>query len=236
MPKPALVALFSLLIAIHLFMPATVSAEDALEAPPAPPGTLEVAGRAAVLVKPDTALMAFSVESNARLAANAVAENARQTEALLKALRAIMGEGDNLQTASVNLQPVYDKSDNLRPSGYRVNNRVSLETRQMDKIGDFIDAAASGAGRISGLNFRSSQEADHRTRAAVLAVKRARSDARELAAAADVRLGRVITIRYAPQGPPGVFYEKATLAMGRTPVEIGDLSIEADVAMVFEIR
>jgi uncharacterized protein YggE len=234
MPKTVLTILVVLAAVCHIMLPGAAAEE---EMPAVSRGTLEVAGRAAVLVKPDTAQMAFIVESNARQAADAVAENALKTETLLKALRTRMKEGDNLQTTSVSLQPVYDKSDNLRPSGYRVSNRVSLETVQMDHIGDFIDeAAASGAGIISSLQFRSSREADHRTKAAVLAVGRARSEARQLAQAAGVNLGRVLRIQYSPQGPPGVFYEKATLAMGRTPVEIGDLSIEADVTMVFEIQ
>lgn len=228
------IGIATLLMVCHLVLPAGVVAQDLAETEPS---TLEITGRAAVIVEPDTAAIAFTVESNARQAANAVAENARKTEAILKALRAVMGDDDKLQTASISLQPVYEKDDRLRPSGYRVSNRVSLETRRMDQIGAFIDeAAAAGAAKISSLQFSTSKEAVHRTEAAVRAVAQARADAQQLARAANATLGRVLKLRYAPQGAPGVFYEKAALAMTRTPVEIGDLTIEAEVVMVFELQ
>jgi uncharacterized protein YggE len=229
-----------------VLMPATLLALPAYaidETPAAPvgigpaPATLEVAGRASVVVQPDMALLAFTVETNARQAQDALAGNAQKTEMLIAALRKTMGDEDRLQTASFNLQPVYEKDDRLRPSGYRVSNRVSLETIQMGKIGQFIDqAAGAGAGMISSLQFRSSREAEYRTEAAVLAVGQARVEAQKLAQAAGVRITRVSQIRYTPQGLPGIFYEKAALAARRTPIEIGDLTIDAEVSMVFEIE
>lgn len=234
MTKQTWIGIVALLMACQFVLPAAAAAQDHRETTPA---TLEVTGRAAMIVKPDTAAITFTVESNARQAANAVSDNAKKTEALLEALRGIMGDTDKLQTASISLQPVYDKDERLRPSGYRVSNRVSLETRRMDDIGAFIDeAAATGAAKISNLQFSTSEEANHRTEAAVLAVAQARSDAQRLSRAADATLGRVLKMSYAPQGPPGVFYEKAALAMARTPVEIGDLTIEAQVVMVFELH
>ena len=200
------------------------------------PATLEVAGRASVVVQPDMALLAFTVETNARQAEEAVAGNSQKTEELIAGLRKIMSDEDTLQTANFSLQPVYEKDARLRPSGYRVSNRVSLETFQMGKIGQFIDqAAAAGAGTISSLQFRSSREAAHRADAAVLAVGQARIEGQKLAQAAGVRIVRVLQIRYTPQGLPGIFYEKAALAASRTPIEIGDLTIDAEVVMVFEI-
>lgn len=231
--------LILMMIAVPLALPAYAIAEDsaAQVATRSDPATLEVAGRASVIVQPDMALLAFTVETNGRQAQEAVAGNAQKTEKLMAALRKIMNDEDRLQTASFNLQAVYEKDDRLRPSGYRVSNRVSLETIQMGKIGQFIDQAAqAGAGMISSLQFRSSHEGEYRTQAAVLAVGQARLEAQKLAQAAGVRVTRVKQIRYSPQGLPGIFYEKAALAASRTPIEIGDLTIEAEVTMVFEIE
>ncbi|MCB2169412.1 MAG: SIMPL domain-containing protein [Deltaproteobacteria bacterium] len=220
--------------AFLVLFPCSAHADDAASPTTA---NLEVIGRAAIQVTPDVARIAFTVETNARQASEAVSSNAQKTETLLTALRKIMGPEDKVQTTRFNLQPVYDKDDRLRPSGYRVGNRITVDTMQMDKIGDLIDAAAaSNAGQISNLQFRSTQEAAHRLEAAVLAVEQARSDAEKLARAAVVVLGPVLRIRYAPQGAPGVFFEKAAMAMSRTPIEVGDLTIEAEVSMVFEIN
>jgi uncharacterized protein len=217
-----------------VLFPGNASADDSASKSMA---TIEVIGRAAIQVKPDIAQIAFTVETNARQASEAVSVNAQKTEALLTALGKIMGPEDKLQTTHFNLQPVYDKNDRLRPSGYRVSNRVTVDTIQMDKIGDFIDlAAVSDAGQINNLQFRTTREAVHRSEAAVLAVDQARADAQKLAHAAVVVLGPVLRIRYAPQGATGVFHEKAAMAMSRTPIEIGDLTIKAEVSMVFEIK
>jgi uncharacterized protein YggE len=234
MRMPFMSHLFILVTAFLVWLPGNLSADDLA---PQTNATLEVIGHAAILVEPDVALIAFTVETNAREASKAVSGNAQKTETLLNALRKTMGPEDKLQTTSFNLQPIYDKDDRLQPSGYRVGNRVTLETIQMEKIGDFIDAAAAtGAGKISNLQFRTTREENHRSEAAALAVGQARVNAQKLAQAAGVVIGRVLQLRYAPQGGPGVFYEKATLAMSRTPIEIGDLSIEAEVTMVFEIE
>jgi len=234
MHRHSLTRLSILVTAFLVVFPWNASASD-----PIPPtsATIEVIGRAAIRVKPDVALIAFAVDTNARQASEAVSSNAQQTEKLLDALRKVMDPEDKLQTTRFSLQPVYDNNDRLRPSGYRVSNRVTVETIQMGKIGDFIDAAAaSGAGKINNLQFRSTREAEHRSEAAALAVGQAQANAQNLANAAVVALGRVLRIHYAPHGAPGVFYEKAAVAMSRTPIEIGDLSIEAQVTMVFEIQ
>jgi uncharacterized protein YggE len=231
--------MITMMLTVQLVLPAyAIEEAPAAQADTQPaPSTIEVAGRASVLTQPDMALITFTVETSARQAQEAVAENAQKAEALMAALRKIMGDEDRLQTANFNLQPVYEKNDRLRPSGYRVSNRVSLETIQLGKIGQFIDqAAGAGAGMINSLRFRSSREAQYRTEAAVLAVSQARVDAQKLAQAAGVRITRVKQIRYIPQGLPGIFYEKATLAASRTPIEIGDLTIDAEVSMVFEIE
>ena len=228
-----------LMLAALVALPAYANPEDpAAQTVARPdPATLEVAGRASVMVQPNMALLAFTVETNAREAQEAVTGNAQKAEKLMAALRKIMHDEDRLQTASFNLQAVYEKDNRLHPSGYRVSNRVSIETTQMEKIGQFIDQAAeAGAGMISSLQFRSSHEGEYRTQAAVLAVGQARLEAQKLAQAAGVRVIRVKQIRYAPQGLPGIFYEKAALAASRTPIEIGDLTIEAEVTMVFEIE
>lgn len=226
--------LLMIVTAFLVLFPWMAHADDAA---PQTTATLEVIGRAAIQVSPDLARIAFTVETSARQASEAVSSNAQKTETLLTALRRIMGPEDKLQTTRFNLQPVYDKDDRLRPSGYQVGNRVTVDTMQMDKIGDLIDAAAaSNAGQISNLQFHTTREAAHRLEAAVLAVEQARTEAEKLARAAVVVLGPVLRIRYAPQNAPGVFFEKTTMAMSRTPIEVGDLTIEAEVSMVFEIN
>lgn len=155
MRRQLLTNLVILVTAFLVMLPGMARAEDPV---PQTIATIEVIGRAAISVKPDVALIAFTVETNARQASEAVSGNAQKTQTLLDALRKIMGPEDKLQSTSFNLQPVFAKDDRLRPSGYRVGNRVTVETILLEKIGDFIDAAAA-SGRLRSATFSSARPA-----------------------------------------------------------------------------
>ncbi|MFZ7124974.1 MAG: SIMPL domain-containing protein [Desulfobacterales bacterium] len=202
-----------------------------------PPG-LEVVGRSAVAVQPDTAVLVFAVETNRPKAADAVAENAQKAEALLSALKSLMASGDRLQTSGYTVHPVYDSGERLRPSGYRAANRVTLETRRIDRTGDFIDAAAeAGAGRMDGLQFKSSREAEAAREAATQAVREARMTAESLAAAAGVSIRSVRRIRYVHGFPtPVIRAEMMATRVAATPIEPGDIPVEAEVSVTFDIE
>lgn len=202
------------------------------------PRQLEVVGNGVVSAIPDIAVLSFAVESNQRSATDAVAENAKKADMLLKALKTLMGEQDKIQTSGYSVSPVYDRDNRLRPSGYRVSNQVTLETRQTDKVGAFIDAAAKAeSGRMNSLQFRTSQEADYLRQAAAQAVAQARQTADVLAKAAGVSIKGIRQIRYMPQGRPVArFMAEAAMAMPQTPIEPGELTLTAQVTMVFVIE
>jgi uncharacterized protein YggE len=201
------------------------------------PRQLEVVGSGVISATPDIAVLAFTVESNQRSAGDAVAENAKKADTLLQALKGLMGKQDKIQTSGYSVSPIYDRNNRLRPSGYRVSKQVVVETRRIDKVGAFIDAAANAeAGRMNNLQFRTSQEADFLRQAAAHAVAQARQTADVLAKAAGVSIQGVRQIRYLPQGQPVVrFMAEAARAMPQTPIEPGELSLTAQVTMVFAI-
>ncbi len=205
-------------------------------ADPAAPATLAVTGRASLSVQPDTAIISFSVESNARNAGEAIEANANQADRLLKALKPRLGPKDRLKTSRFHLQPLYWKEERLRSSGYRVSNRVVLETRQTDKVGTFIDEAArAGISRIGQLRFQTSEATAFSRQAAAMAVGQARITAEKLAEAAGVSIRRVLEIRYADTARPVPLRAEVALARNPTPIEVGDLTIEASVSVVYEI-
>lgn len=204
----------------------------------APPGVLEVTGRGTAAAEPDAALLTMAVETQQAQAAAAVAENGRQTDALLAVLKGRMGPGDRLGTTGYTVAPVYaDPPKRLTPTGYRVTNQVLLETRLVKQVGDFIDAAAgAGAGRMGGLQFKSSREEALADEAAARAVQQARRTAAVLAEAAGVTIRRVREIRYLAPGPAPRFQAEAAMLRTATPIEPGELTIEAQVTVVFELE
>jgi len=201
------------------------------------PSTIEVVGKAKIMAMPNVASIAFTVETNATKAQQAVNQNAKRAERLLKTLRQIGGKEVKLKTSSFSLSPVYDKENRLRPKGYRVSNTVMLETKKTDKLGTFIDEASNaGVSRIGSIIFSTDQEEQLRKEAAVRAVRQAKELAAELAKAAGLTIKKIIRLTYSPRGPVRPYRMEAMAAAARTPIEVGDISLEESVNVVFEAQ
>ena len=197
--------------------------------------TIEVAGKANIRVMPNIATISFAVETNATKAKQAVSDNARDTDNLIKALKKTAGKTVRIKTSGFNLAPMYAKDNRLRPTGYRVRNTVILETKDLDKLGTFIDEASrTGVSRIGSLTFSTDKEEQYRADASVKAVHQALKIAKDLAKAADLTIKRVIKISYGPRESVRPYRLEAMSAAARTPIEIGEITIEERVNVTFE--
>jgi uncharacterized protein YggE len=199
------------------------------------PSTIEVTGKAKIMVMPNMASVSFAVETSATTAKQAAGENAEKTKKLLNALREITVKEVTIKTSGFNLTPIYDKDSRLRPKGYRARNSVILETRSIDKLGTFIDEASRvGVSHIGSLIFSTDRDEELRKEAAVKAVKQAMEIAENLAKAAGLTIKKVIRLSYSSAGPVRPHRMEAMAAAARTPIEVGEMSIEESVHVVFE--
>ena len=107
----------------------------------------------------------------------------------------------------------------------RSNSPVSIDT-----------AADAGSNRIGQLRFRHSRSEALGRQAAVLAVQQARRIAEDLAQAAGVTITRVQRISYGSHPRPGPMRAEMAMARSATPIEVGALSIERQVLVVFAIE
>jgi uncharacterized protein YggE len=196
-----------------------------------------VVGKAKIMAMPNVASIAFTVETNATKAQQAVDQNAKRAERLLKTLRQIGGKEVKLKTAGFSLSPVYEKDKRFLPKGYRVSNTVMLETKNTDKLGTFIDEASNaGVSRIGSITFSTDQEEKLRKEAAVRAVRRAKEIAQDLAKAAGLTINKIIKLTYSPRGPVRPYRMEAMAAAARTPIEAGEIGLEESVSVVFEAQ
>ena len=199
------------------------------------PSTIEVMGKATIMVMPNMATLSFAVETSANTAKQAAGENAKKTNKLLNALREITAKEVKIKTSGFNLTPIYDKDSRLRPRGYRARNSVLLETKSIDKLGTFIDEASRvGVSRIGSLTFSTDRDQELRKEAAIKAVQQARTIAEDLAKAAGLTIKKISKISYSPGGPVRPYRMEAMAAAVRTPIEVGEMSIEESVHVVFE--
>jgi uncharacterized protein YggE len=166
------------------------------------PSTIEVMGKATIMVMPNMATISFAVETSANTAKQAADENAKKTNKLLNTLREITAKEVKIKTSGFNLTPIYDKDSRLRPRGYRARNSVLLETKSIDKLGTFIDEASRvGVSRIGSLTFSTDRDEELRKEAAAKAVQQAKKIAEDLAKAAGLTIKKIIKISYSPHGP-----------------------------------
>ncbi len=124
---------------------------------PVPPPAITVVARGEVQVAPDRARVQVGLETKARTANAAAAENNRKQAAIIKALQALGIPAAQIKTINYSVQPEQrwdPKEQRTILDGYRVSNIVSVETDKLDQTGPIIDAGLSnGANRIAGLEF-----------------------------------------------------------------------------------
>lgn len=214
-----------------------------------PPPVIRVAAAATVEVEPDRARLTVAVETRADSARQAAADNARRTEAVLRALRRLGISGEAVRTAGYQLQPVYERPPRPGPDGtreprlvgYRAVNSVEATVDSLPLVGTAIDAAiGAGANRVAGLHFELRNPEAPRREALSRAVETARARAEAAAAASGARLGPVMEIviledRPIPLRARALDVAAAEMA-AETPVEPGILTVTETVTVVWRLE
>lgn len=220
------------LSALVLTTPAALMAQDQT-APPPPQIITSATGEATVV--PDRGHIYFAVETRAKTAAQAGADNARTQTAVIDAIKAKGVSPQNITTSGYSVGPEeeYPKGER-KLIGYLARNTVVVDVQKIDQIGGLIDAAlGAGANNIGGISYYSTQIEGVRRTALERAVARAKGDAEVLARAAGGTLGSLIELSVANNGMPRPMM--AMVATGRamadtpTPVEVGEQSVSVSV-------
>ena len=206
-----------------------------------------VSGDSLVQARPDTAMISVAVVTQAQTALAAQQDNARKSEAMVRALKSAAGAGAEVETSGYSLQPQYNYRENQTPTikGYEARNTVTVTLGDLTKVGPVIDGAtAAGANTIDNLAFTLRRDEPARDQALAGATREALRKAQVLAQALGGRVGRIIEVQEASVGRPVPIYDtarrgrvaNASLSMeAQTPVEIGTLDIRAQVQLVAEI-
>ena len=206
--------------------------------------SIRVTGDARVTAKPDRVQIEIGVTTRAAQSQEAAAQNARQVDGMLTAVRKVAGPTAVLKTISYSLNPNYQYHPNGgEPTidGYTALNVVQVTLDDLGKIGAVIDAATqAGANHVQGIQFTLRDQDAVRAQALREAVLRARGEADVLAAALGLKVLRVLTVEEnSPRIVPVRVYGGATrvtaAAAPATPVEAGTLDVTADVTLSVEV-
>ena len=202
---------------------------------------ISVRGVGRVAVKPDTAVVRIGAEMRAPALADATADVARRSAAVIERVKALGVAERDITTVTYAIDPVTaprrTEEDPTRIVAYRVVNVVQVKIRELGATGRILDGAlAAGANTISGLQFTVDDPARPETEARALAVKAAAATAGQLAAAAGVSLGPLVALTEDQASRP-VVPRMTTAAMGAAagPVESGQIEIVVNVEARYRI-
>jgi uncharacterized protein YggE len=204
--------------------------------------TISVTGTGRIMVKPDVADLSLGVSISRPKAKDSEAAAAEAMANVIAALKAAGVKDEDIQTATVSLQPEYDWSANTqRLTGYRTDNIVMITVRDLAKVGDTLDAAVeAGATTVNGLSFRVDDQKPVEVAARDAAMSDAKSKADALAKAAGVNITGVASIsEVSTPIPTPIMYatDSAGAAQGKiaTPVQPGTVTLEVTVTVTYLI-
>jgi len=202
-----------------------------------PGDVIVVNGTGRVGLAPDAAELTLGVESQASTLGEATSDAARRMGAVVARIKAFGVADSDIATVAYSVDPRMAPSDPARRDepprivGYRVMNLAQVTVRKLSDAGPILDAAvASGANAVRGIRFTLVDPAQAQAQARSNAVAEALAKTRQLAAAAGVKLGDVLTIRESTAIPP-VPMRGAALRMEATPIEPGQLEVVVTVEL-----
>jgi uncharacterized protein YggE len=205
--------------------------------------TIAVSGTGQVTGTPDTLIIDLGVQVLRPSVGEATGEAARLAQAVIDALKSAGVAEKDIQTTNYSIWPEYDyRNDSQTLKGYRVSNTVSAKIRDLDKAGEVIDAATAAGGNdaiVNGIRFDLEADGALITAAREAAWNDAKAKAEQLAALAEVRLGKAVSISEtsSPTQPPIVYAEAAAGAAfdTATPIQSGEASVSVVVTVQFAI-
>ncbi len=204
-----------------------------------------VSGDSIVQAQPDTAIVQIGVVTQNKSALAAQNENARKSEAVVRAVREAAGANAEVKTSGYSLQPQRVYKENQPPTivGYEARNNVTVTLSDLNRVGAVIDAASdAGANNVDNLSFTLRRDQPAKAQALRDATMEAMAKAQTLAQALGGRVTRILQVQEEGTVRPLPFYRQETLAYSRaaadiqTPIEVGTLDITSRVQLTAEIE
>jgi uncharacterized protein YggE len=204
--------------------------------------TLMLSGHGETRITPDEATITLGVQTQAPVAAQAMAENAQRMGAVSAAVRRAGVADKDIQTSNLNLsaQYVYNANEPAKLTGYQASNDVTITVEDLSRLGPIIDAVtAAGANQINGISFGLKDSSAAEDQARLAAVKALRAKAELYAGATGYHVARLISLSEggSERGypPPPLPMAMARASVAKTEVAAGELTVSIDVSGLYEL-
>lgn len=217
---------------------------------------LLVQGSGKSVAQPDQATVNFGVMMRARSAQEARTGVDQKMRAVIQAVASYGVPKEQVQTTNVSLYEERDHREGPRPTKaspeggkveiqalpsvhYVARNQVSIKVTDLSRLGAILSAVTqAGVNQMHGVEFGLQDSKPHQAKARQLAIVDARNQAQQMAQAAGVRLGRIISMQASQDGGYGTHRAFAAMAHSKessTPTEAGSLEIQERVSIRYEI-
>ncbi len=206
-------------------------------------GVLQATGNGQVMVTPDIAIVTIGVVTRAATASAALADNSQNLNAALAAIKAAGVADKDVGTSGFSINPVYQPLRDAGPDagppkivGYTVSNNVRVTIRDIATSGDLLDhVTQAGANQVNGIAFDVADRASAEDAAIKAAIGEAKRRGALMAAAAGVKLGKMLSVHASTGGggPSPVFARMEAAAP--TPVMPGQQAVTANASISWEI-
>ena len=210
---------------------------------------INVTGVGSTDAKPDLSIVNVGVETRGETVASARAQAASSMSKVLTSLKKNDVDAKDVQTSNFSIYPeyVYEDVPGKRYSvqkliGYRVSNAVTVKVRDLDRLGEIIDDAASAGGndiRINGISFTIDDTKTLEDEARELAVLDATRKADQITLTTGTSRGRIIYITDNSSHNAGSNFSRMEMSMlsdyASTPISSGELTITVTVNALFAI-
>lgn len=217
------------------------------------PRTITVVGEGKVSIDPDIARANIGVDIVGDSVEAATGEAEETMTAMLEALEAQGIAEQDIQTAGFNIWLERPYGGGPEPLSlnqaeaetiYHVNNNVTVTIRDLDTVGEVLNAALeAGANNVFGITFSVDDPGELLSEGRELAVNNARARAEELADFSGATAGELVTVSEIIGGSGGFFpnsinrFGGAEMALGGGgPIAPGALELLVQVQVTFTLE
>lgn len=206
------------------------------------PRTMSLSGSGEISARPDSASIRAGVVTEAVDAASALRRNSDSVKILFAALKESQIADRDMRTSSFNVSPIYTRPPRGEPAqitGYRVTNAVTIQVRDLAKLGALLDQLVkAGGNQMNGVRFYIENPQELMDEARRRAVADVRRKADIYAKAAGIKIKRVMSIsENGARSPQPMLRSMAAMDKAESvPVAAGEQTIRASVTITYEIE
>jgi uncharacterized protein len=196
------------------------------------PPSIQASGTATINVQPDQASLNVGVVTQAATAQAAAEQNATAANAMITALKSVLGNNGTIKTIYYSISPRYNNAQPAAIVGYQASNTVQVITNNINLVGPLIDSGnQAGANSISGPTFGLQDPETPLQQALGMATKQAVAHAAAIASGLGGKLGGVISAQESGGMTPLVGVALGAGGAASTPIQNGTVGVTANVSV-----